>query len=98
MNHVYCNLRVPRHDDATGVPAAWMHDLGLSAAARGFVAMLLIQTPPGRPTDLGLFEQHPDDPPISEVMAELLDAGYLIPTGPSEWELVHPGRLAPLDN
>lgn len=100
MTTFSCDLEVPRTDDRTGIPKAWIFDTAVSAEARGFVACLLTYVPPGAVisgTDLEA-SRNPLDSPIAEMVAELLAAGYLKRESSTDehYRLVNPDRLPPL--
>ncbi len=90
-------LQVPRDDTSTGVPMTWIDDHDTDLAARGFLYAVLSYADPGvEVTDAMVGPRHPSDPPIVDMLAELVRAGYLIPSGGDRFELVHPDRLQPL--
>ncbi len=90
-------IRVPRGADSTGIPTDWINDHGTDWAARGFLYAVLTYAVPGvGVTDAMVGPRHPSDPPIAVRLAELVRAGYLIPSGGGRFRLVHPDGLPPL--
>lgn len=97
---VVCDVQVPRDDDNTYVPQSWLADLSPNFAAIGLAVFLLShdlgQVVPGAEL---VERQHADDPPLDEMIGELVEAGYLLPEadgGVQRYRLVHPDRLGPL--
>lgn len=90
-----CNLQIPRTGEGFGIPTAWIEDRAVGLSAGGFLWTLLCVAPPGKVvTEADLpGSDHPDNPPIGAVIAELEQAGYLMPTDDGRYELVHPTRL-----
>jgi hypothetical protein len=90
-------LQVPRTDDSTDVPMTWTEDHGTDLAARGFLYEILTCAVPGvEVTEATVSRRHPSDPPVADMLAGLVRAGYLIPAGGDRFVLVHPDRLPPL--
>jgi hypothetical protein len=89
-------LDLPRTAGSTGVPSAWIDDTALTFEALGCLAEIASHTRPGVPCRSNQLRQHPSDPPLAVLVADLVDAGYLVPAGDDRYELVHPDRLPPL--
>lgn len=88
-------LRFPRGNGSTGIPQTWINDNAITFDALGFL-LAVSYAEPGKEVDVGGERRHPLDPPVADLIAELVDAGYLDPAGDSRYELVHPDRLPPL--
>lgn len=93
-----CDLAIPRTAEDVWIPTAWARDSTISFEARGFIAELLSYAEPGLVVNEATlpFRHHPDNPPLSEVVAELVAAGYLVRELGDRYRLVHPDRLPPL--
>lgn len=87
------DLDLPRGPDAN-LPLAWIEDRQVSLDARGLLHAALSHAGPD--VDLADLGWHPTDPPVAGLVAELVEAGYLIPAGDNRYRLIHPDRLGPL--
>jgi hypothetical protein len=100
MTTFSCDLEVPRTEDRTGIPLAWIDDRAISLEAHGFLVCLLSYAAPGvLVSDADLAKSwNPQDPPIAEFVDQLLAADYLQRVAGDEkhYRLVNPDRLPPL--
>ena len=95
------DLHLPHSEGRSAVPNVWIDDAPHSAGAEafGFLVTVLTFVRPGQVTSLAEIEltrQHPDDSPVADLVARLVDAGYLRDDGAEQYALVHPERLGPL--
>lgn len=90
---ITCDLTYPRNATVARVPACWASDSHISFAALGLLARVFNHARPGVRLSWLADGIHPPPP---DLLAELVDGGYLIPSGGDRFELVHPDRLPPL--
>lgn len=94
---IVCDVDVPRDGGHFGVPTAWIDDDAVSFSAKGILVYVV-----GHPRGAVVTDSRglgPDEPSVGEVVAELVEAGYLLPEtvdGVERLRLVHPARLGPL--
>jgi hypothetical protein len=89
-------LELPRPASAAVVPTSWAQDRAISFAALGFLGEVFSYTQPDSPCRSDQLSRHPSNPPMADLLADLVEGGYLIPAGEGRYELVHPDRLPPL--
>jgi hypothetical protein len=97
---ILCDVDVPRGAGTTGIPRVWIEDREVSFSGKG-MAFHVLSYPQGTVvpgSELARTARGEDEPSPAEIVAELVDAGYLIPEqgGPAAYRLVHPARLGPL--
>lgn len=94
------NINVPRGDNSTGIPEVWVNDSAMPSFSALGLATFLLSYPPGFIIGKDEFEDSlPSDDPLSEIVADLVSAGYLVRDEDApgmHYRLVHPDRLPPL--
>ena len=79
---IVCDVQVPAEDGMVAVPTCWALDEAISFEASGVLVRALDSSAP---------QVMP-----ARAVAELVEAGYLLPDGPNRFRLVHPARLGPM--
>jgi hypothetical protein len=96
------NLDLSRTDDSVDsvlIPELWAQDHTVSYAARGLLIEIASTVTPETVVNSRALNPHRADPPMVELVAELVAAGYLhragadFYTGGDRYELVEPQRL-----
>lgn len=84
------DLHLPQTATVTGVPATWVDDKSISFAALGFLSTLASYADQDVISEHDVSSDHPDDPPMPDVIAELVAAGYLVLRESDHYEIVDP--------
>lgn len=97
---IVCGVNVPRTADKTRIPELWMNDPRRTFVGLGLLGYLLSFPDETLISGAELAEtQHPDDPPLVEVLKDLEFNGYLVREEHGDgwrYRLTHPARLGPL--
>jgi len=96
MPAIVCDVELPRDAKNTYAPTVWIEDNEIDFDSKGII--LRVATYPTGTVVSGaeLSQGWAEGDSPAAVVAELVEAGYLLPDGPNRFRLVHPARLGPL--
>lgn len=90
---IVCDVELPRTDTDTGIPMQWIQDRAVSLTAKGLIFHAATYPVGTVVSGAELSRGWEVGQSVSKLVAELVDAGYLLPEdadGTVRYRLVHP--------